>query len=121
MKPDALIKKLRDARSDWVGLPHPDFPDLKVKVERPAESEFPAVVRTKSLTECAAQFVTDWSGMSEAVFLGQAVGSTDPIPFDKALWAFVSADQADWVFAVNEKLSALMNAHAALSADNEKN
>ena len=121
MKPDALIKKLRDARSDWVGLPHPDFPDLKVKVERPAESEFYESMKVTPRAQLVAEVVADWAGMSEAVFLGAAVGSTDEIPFDEALWAFVSKDRLDWIEVVTQKATEMVSAHLVRKSEDQKN
>jgi hypothetical protein len=99
-----LIKQLREQRMTWVELE----PGKEVRTIRPTEVDLVShFSKGKSLSmgfEEAAKYVVDWRGITEADLLGSAVGSADPVPFTKELWAEVAADKLDWVNTVVQSL-----------------
>lgn len=118
-----LITRLREQRMKWVDLA--GEPGKRVRIIRPTESElaqhFFKDGRLVVGIEEVKRFVVEWDGFTEADFLGAAVGSSDPLPFDAALWAEVVADHVKWVQQLAQDLLDHTVAHRVAAADDEKN
>ncbi len=117
-----LITRLREQRMKWVELAA--LPGKRVRIIRPTETELPEFFQGGRLTvglEQVKRFVVDWEGFTEADLLGAAVGSSDPLPFDPALWAEVAADQSAWVRQLAQDLLDHVVAHRVAAASDEKN
>lgn len=101
---NTLLAKLKKRRERTVDLGE----GRSVTFLRPTEAEFPSMLKldagqaTWSVgVEHVKALVTRWSGFSDATFVGETVGSTDPIPFDADLWAEVCSDRMEW----NQKIA----------------
>lgn len=111
----ALIAQLRAARESWVDLGG----GKAVRIRRPAEAEFSAMVRTVNgqrqlrieLPEVKL-YVTGWRGFTEADLLGAGVGNSDVLPFDAEVWAEVVADHTEWLAPAAEALLKSITDHA---------
>jgi hypothetical protein len=119
-----LITQLRAQRQTWVDL----APGKRVQIIRPAESEIGDFFRVtngdRSMVcglDQVAKFVTGWDGITEADLLGAAVGASDAVPFDAALWAEVVADRSDWLKLVAAALLDAIVRHFDQKAEAEKN
>jgi hypothetical protein len=120
-----LITQLRAQRQSWVELE----PGKQVQIIRPPEVDISAFLgggagggRAISVGLAqVCQYVTGWQGVTEADLLGAAVGSSDAVPFDSALWAEVVADRGDWLNTVAQALLAAIVQHFEAKAAVEKN
>jgi len=129
---DAVIKRLREARMQWVELPHPEHAGLAVRIARPTEVEvaqhlFKGGDKEGKDGSVSVEFAdvlratVDWRGFTEATILGAAVGSSDPLPFSAPLWAELASDHAAWVrLLASAILQAAVEHHTAKAAA-EKN
>lgn len=100
----ALIARMDEQRSRWVALPD----GKRVQVRRPLQTEMRAYVSGVSVDQ-AVQQVCAWEGFSEADLLGAAIGSSDPLPFDRALWDRIARDRVDYIRAVAGTIADLLN------------
>lgn len=111
---DALVKRMREARMRWVDLGD----GKRVRIIRPTEVQvsqqlFKGGEVSVEYADVVA-FTVDWEGFSEADFLGAAIGSSDPLAFDSALWAEAVADRSAWVKQVATAiLTAAVDHHSA--------
>lgn len=119
-----VIQRLRAQRQSWVDIE----PGKRIQIMRPPENDFPAFLsgegetrRVSANLEQVCKYVVGWDGISEADLLGAAVGSSDPLAFDSALWAEVVADKADWFNAVASALVTAMVQHFEKKAEVSKN
>jgi hypothetical protein len=111
-----LKKRLLELRQSWV-----DLGDGKaVRIQRPSEAELGAYSKSTPVDD-ARDRVVDWRGFTEADLLGAAVGSADPVPFDRDVWAEVVSDRLTWVKVVSEAVSSAVNAHNLSIGEAEKN
>jgi len=121
----ALIKRLREARMLWVPLDAAAPDGKQVRIIRPTEVELVQhFVKGHQLSvghDQAARYVVDWRGFTEADVLGAAVGSSDPLAFDAALWAEVLSDKLAWVAVVAQALIGLVTEHQQKVAQDAKN
>lgn len=111
-----LIERLQAQRKHWVDLGD----GRKVQYMRPPEVELPRLINGVRI-EHVTQYVCDWKGFSEATLLGAAVGSSDPVEFDRALWAEVVADDVKLLGVVAEALAGAATAYLAERTAVEKN
>ncbi len=116
----ALIKALRDKRSAWVALEHPEFAGLRVLVERPPEADFGGL-RLRGGAELAGRWVWGWEGFTEEVFMGKGIGSSDALQFDQEAWAALVADQSDWIKVIVQRLWDMVGEHIQRKAADQKN
>lgn len=86
---DRVIERLRASRTHWVDLPA----GKRIQYLRPPETELP-LLRHGVRLEHVIQYVVGWEGYSEALLLGASVGSSDPLPFETALFSEVIRDDA---------------------------
>jgi len=118
---EAIIKRLREARMWWLELE----PGKSVRCIRPAEVEVAQHLfeggKLAVGIESVKRFVVDWQGFTEADLLGAAIGSTDPLPFDAALWAEVAADRKEWVAKVASAILEAAVRHHESKAEAAKN
>lgn len=117
----AIIKRMREQRMQWVELDD----GKKVRIIRPSAVDVGEhLLHTGSVRVEHAHivmFATDWQGFTEADLLGAAIGSSDPLAFDKDLWAEYSCDRTDVCAKVSAALlTALVEHHKTADAD-EKN
>ena len=129
---ESVIKRLREARMQWVELPHREHAGLAVRIARPTEVEvaqhlFKGGTKDGKDGSVSVDFAdvlratADWRGFTEATILGAAVGSSDPLPFSLDLWAELASDHADWVRLLQiAVLQAVVDHHTAKAAA-EKN
>lgn len=129
MSAQQLIERLRAARDSWCVLREADggMPELAVQLRRPAEVEMsklrpgPGRDLDAALTEAACSTAVGWRGFTEADLLGAAVGSSDPLPFDAALWREVAGDRMEWLTACANHILAQVKEHFAQKAEQRKN
>lgn len=84
---------------------------LSAVITRPPEAHWPALLQfndgkatwSVGLAE-VRKYVVGWDGFTEATFLGAAIGSGDPIPFDAELWDDYCTDNVEAVKAVAEAI-----------------
>jgi hypothetical protein len=96
-----LIAQLRALRTVRVDLGD----GVAVMVTRPNELDMsrmlPAIVRGDELDDdLCVKYVTGWHGVTDAVLLGDAVGSQTPAAFSPALWREVVGNREDWARTV---------------------
>jgi len=117
-----IVRRLRDQRRFWVEV----APGLRIRLVRPTEREAAVHLFTDSGSgspsfavkfEDVVRHTDGWEGFTEALLLGAAVGSSDPLPFDAELWGEVAAEHLDWVStlqrALLDKVIAHLNAQGA--------
>lgn len=102
----ALIAKMDEQRTAWVSLPD----GKRVQFRRPLETEF-AQLRDGVGVDHLCRYVCGWDGFTEADLLGAAVGASDAVMFDAALWARVVRDRAAYVVPVAQAIVAAVTAH----------
>jgi len=125
----ALIAQILGQRDSWCVLrPAADGkPVLRVKLRRPPETDLgrfgkggdqPFQERMRAAVVDAAQ---DWEGITEEDLLGESIGGSDLVPFDRELWAVVIADRSAWLAACTAHLVDEIQAHLQRRAAVEKN
>lgn len=102
----AIIKQLRDQRSSWCTLQ----PGVRVRIIRPPETELPQFYKGVELA-AVQKYAVGWEGVSTALLFGEAVGSSDPLDFDLALWSEIVADRTAWLEACARHLVEVIDAH----------
>lgn len=129
MSAQQLIERLRAARNGWCVLREADgdMPELAVCLRRPSEVELqglrpvPGRDINDTLAEAACSSAVDWRGFTEAELLGAAIGSSDPLPFDAALWREVVRDRMEWLVKCTNHLMDVVREHLRLKAEQAKN
>lgn len=93
---------------------------LRVCVHALRETEL-GQLRDRHVVEVVIDRAVRWEGFSAAVLLGAAIGASDPIDFDRPLWAEAVRRNADWVSKVADLLvaeaQALLQKRAAASGN----
>lgn len=112
----ALIARMDEQRSFWVDLGG----KKRVKVRRPLEADFHRL-RAGITIEHVGESACDWDGFTEADLLGAAVGASDAVPFDGALWARVARDNVAYAAAVSSAIVEAVTAHLAAQEALAKN
>lgn len=112
----ALIARMDAQRTRWVSLPD----GKRVQVRRPLQTEMRQFIGGVNVDH-ACQYVCGWEGFTEADLLGAAIGSSDPLPFDTALWSRVLRDRAQYVQPVAEGIVAAIDEHLQQVGTAEKN
>jgi hypothetical protein len=102
------IARLRAQRESWFELE----PGKRLKIRRPAETEFGALVRGVGL-EHVKSCVVGWDGFTEVDLYGSEVGASDEVPFDTDLWAEYIADRAKHAGAVSQKIAEVISQYLA--------
>lgn len=102
----ALIRKLHAQRETKCVLEE----GLSVTIRRPSEAEVRTLVRGIDL-EHVTKHVVNWQGFSEATLLGQGIGSSDALEFDRTLWAEVVADRGEWLAKVAKAILDACESH----------
>lgn len=107
MEPRALLAALKRRREKTIDLGN----GKSVTFLRPTEAEMGALLevngeqRTWNVgVEHVRKFVVGWSGFTAADLLGAAIGSSDPVEFDRELWAEVCADDIAWIRQVADAI-----------------
>lgn len=128
MSNDALLRKMRAQRMQWVELePASDAgPVKRVRVIRPTEVEIGRnLVRgTGGLGvgfEEVVRFTVEWDGFREADLLGAALGSSDAIEFDSDLWGEMVANRSHWLKTVGQVILDAVVAHISEQEQARKN
>ena len=111
-----LLQQYLSQLERWVDL----APGLRVCVHALRETEL-AQLRDRPVLEVVADRAVRWEGFSAAALLGAAVGSSDAVPFDRALWSEAVRRNADWAHKVSDTLvaeaQALLQQRAAVSGN----
>lgn len=124
-----LIERLRAQRDSWCVLREAGdgVAELAVCLRRPTEAELPAYRPAEGqsmhqlLTDAVCRVAVGWRGVTEADLLGPAIGSSDEVPFDAALWAEAVRDRVEWVNACASHLMEQINRHLEAKAERQKN
>jgi len=111
-----LIARLLARRERWLELGQ----GKAVRLRRPAECEFAAVLRGMAVERIAA-CVTEWRGFTEADLLGPQHGSTASVAFAADLWAEVLRDNAEWFGLIVEGIAEDVRRHTEARGSAEKN
>lgn len=118
---ERLIKQLREQRMQWVDLTD----GKRVRIIRPTEVQLSqSFIKAGEVSvgyDQVREFVEDWEGFTEATLLGAGVGSSDPLPFSRQLWAEVVSDHADWVRTIAQALLDAAVSHSQKIDDSLKN
>jgi len=112
----ALLARLDAQRETWVDLPD----GKRLKYRRPYEVDLPQFLRGVRI-EHVIDYACDWSGFTEADLLGAAVGSSDPLPFHRDLWAAVVRDRARYLPVVAKAMVETAAAYLQKRVDTAKN
>jgi len=124
MSPEQLIAAALAGRAEWFDLAD----GKRVRIRRPSEYETRQLfVRDDGGKVSSIQadlpevkkHVVDWSGFTEADFT--PAGSSDAVPFNAELWAIWIEDRRESLFAVANKIIALVLAHEEAKVDTAKN
>lgn len=117
----AIIKRMREQRMQWVELDN----GKKVRIIRPSAVDVAEhLLHTGSVRVEHAHivmFATDWQGFTEADLLGAAIGSSDPLVFDKDLWAEYSCDRIEVCSKVSSAILHAVVEHHKKEAADKKN
>lgn len=111
-----VLKLLRAQRESWVDLGD----GRRVRIVRPLEAQMGALVGGV-LTEHVCEFVNGWEGFTEATFLGSAIGASDPLDFDAALWEEYVRDHAEEIGVIAKAIAGAVEAHLSARSDAGKN
>lgn len=127
----ALLKQLLERRASWLVLREAaeGQPALEVLLMRPPEAEVPRLLGRSDdgatvqerMHAAVVRYCTDWRGFSAAELLGPAVGSADPIDFDRDLWAEVVSDNGAWLVRCSKHITDAITQHAATREATAKN
>lgn len=108
---EALIRQLLSAREHWIDVAE----GKALKIRRPLEAEMQTMFRRvegkpafRVEFEDVLRFATDWRGFTEADLLGDAVGSSDPAPFDREVVRIAIGDNLEWLQSAINGLSDLI-------------
>lgn len=112
----ALIARMDAQRARWVPLPD----GKRVQIRRPLQTELRKFVGGVSLDHMC-EYSCGWEGFSEADLLGAAIGSSDPLPFDAALWSRVLRDRVDYVEPIAQAMVAAIDEYLQTVGKAEKN
>lgn len=124
MSPEQLIAAALAGRAEWFDLEA----GKRVRVRRPSEYETRQlfvrdddgkVSSIKADLPEVKKHVVDWSGFSEADFT--PAGASDPVPFSAELWAIWIEDRREDLFAVANKIIAMILAHEEAKVATAKN
>lgn len=119
-----LLERMRNQRKRWLDL---DDAGHRVQLIRPTDIEVARHLFKRDAghlrvePEDVVMFTVGWSGFTEADLLGSAVGSSDDVPFDSALWAEVMADRPDWMRKAAEELLGMVIERTEAKQSAEKN
>ncbi|WKB52312.1 hypothetical protein [Eleftheria terrae] len=120
MDSSVLIQKLRAQRERWVTVGE----GKRVCLIRPPEAEMIRFVGKGGMQvelEHLRDYVTGWQGITEADLIGEAVGTSDPVPFTRELWTEVISDRLAWVKLLGTELLQSIAEHRLSLQDAEKN
>lgn len=108
----ALIAQMDEQRALWLDLAKL-LPGKRLRYLRPLETDVDRLRGThlRDLAEALAEFVTDWTGYTEADFLGNSQGSDAPVPFNRALFVRWVRDRMDVVAELGSAIRGAVEAH----------
>jgi hypothetical protein len=123
---ELAIKQIRQKRESWVTLDEADGtkPAVRVRIIRPTEYEVSrdfSQANQRDPILNVRDYTVGWEGISEATYLGDGIGSDDPIDFDRDLWFELVSDRSHWVLPVMTAIVNAVNAHASLKTAEAKN
>lgn len=101
-----LLARMTEQRLHWVDLGD----GLRVSFLRPPEVELPRLVGGVSVDH-VVQYAHGWSGFTEATLLGAAVGSSDPLPFDRELFGAWVRDHTTAIPPIAQAMADVITAH----------
>jgi hypothetical protein len=101
-----LLAKMAGQREVWADLPG----GRRLQYRRPPEVELPRLAGGVTL-EVVVQYACGWSGFTEADLLGQAIGSSDQVPFSAELWDAYVRDHAGELQTVARHMAETVTAY----------
>ncbi len=122
MDAKALLARMAAQREAWCDLAAAGerYAGLRVQYRRPPEVELPRL-RAGVLIEHVVDYACGWEGFTEATLLGAAVGASDPVPFDREVWAAWVRDHVDVVSLVAKAMSETVSAYLVQREATAKN
>lgn len=111
-----LLARMAEQRAQWVEV----VEGKSVEYLRPEQVDLPGVISGFRL-EHVIKYVRNWKGFSEADLLGAAIGSSDPIDFDRDLWAAYVRENVDVATKVAEAMAGTVSEYLKRRADTAKN
>jgi hypothetical protein len=112
----ALIARMEEQRSTWVPLPG----GQRVRLRRPNEVDFHRFVGGVGI-EPIVEYANGWEGFTEATLLGDAVGASDAVPFDRGLWGVWVRDHIDAAKVCVDAMVKMVTDHLAAKDASAKN
>lgn len=116
MDVQALLARAARQREHWAELED----GKRVQFRRPVEVELPRLVGGVQI-EHVIEYACGWEGFTEADLLGPAVGSADPLPFHRDLFAAIVRDNVAMVAPVAEAMAKAVTEYLQAKAATEKN
>lgn len=113
----ALIARMDAQRTRWVPLSD----GKRVQIRRPLETEMREFIGGIVTVDHVCRYTCGWEGFTEADLLGAAIGSSDAVPFDAALWSRVVRDKVDYVPPVAQAIVAAIDEHLQAIGEATKN
>ena len=126
---ERLIAQIKAQRQSWVEVaPATETqPAKRVRITRPPENDVADFVTERDgrrTLEVGAshvvKYVVDWDGVLESDLVG-AAGSSDPAPFNSALFAIVVEDRLPWMRTIASALLDSIVAHHEAQQTDAKN
>lgn len=117
---DRVLRLMKEKKQHWCEV----GPGLRVQFRRPYLTELNSLEHmgaTERAVEQVCRFVIGWEGFTEATMLGEAIGSSDPLPFTPELWAEFARDEVQVAVAVHAAIHKAISACVEDKAAAEKN
>ncbi|UDF33521.1 UNVERIFIED_ORG: hypothetical protein LHJ69_12895 [Shinella sp. XGS7] len=115
----SLAARILAQRETWCDLPEatPGQPARGLLLRRPAETDFGRFAglhgpdRSRRIVDLVCDHAVAWRGFTEATFLGDAVGASDPLDFDLEVLRLRLADNVAELEACLAHLSAQVQSY----------
>ena len=101
MTPEQILQRRLEQQCEWVPLAG----GIRVRVRRPYPTDLAVFLGGSITAEQVVKCVEAWEHVTEATLLGAAVGSEDPVEFNRELWADYVRDNPDAYVAVAKALA----------------
>lgn len=116
---DRVLAGLASDRAVWVVLGKPGS-GRRVRFKRPEEADLPSFMGGAKI-EHVCKYVDAWEGFTEATFLGESVGASDPLPFALELWTAWARDNMEEAGQVATAMAGAISARLEARSNAAKN